>query len=97
MTAGWIPQPTDNVAITKSGDPSIKNWGVQRLVQNKTSWEALGIEKGKLPNTTIICPITGDEIYPPITMNGIIIDGIDDDLVCFSCKSELRDQFSCRL
>jgi hypothetical protein len=34
----------------------------------------MGVEKGKLTNTTIICPRTGDEIYPPITMNGIIID-----------------------
>ena len=34
----------------------------------------MGIEKGKLPNITIICSRTGAEIYPPITMNGIIID-----------------------
>jgi hypothetical protein len=74
MTAGWIPQATDNIATTNSGDPSIKHWTIEHMMHDKNSWEALGIEKGKLPNTTMICPISGDEIYPPITMNGIIID-----------------------
>ena len=70
----YVPQETDKFKIDKDGYPSIKKWLIEHLVHNKASWEAIGVEKGKLPNTTIICPRTGDEIYPPITMNGIIID-----------------------
>ena len=70
----YVPQETDKFKIDKDGYPSIKKWLIEHLVHNKASWEAIGVEKGKLTNTTIICPRTGDEIYPPITMNGIIID-----------------------
>ena len=70
----YIPQENDKFRTDSDGNPSIKKWPIEHLVHNKASWEAIGVEKGKLPNTTIICPRTGDEIYPPITMNGIIID-----------------------
>ena len=70
----YIPQENDKFRTDSDGNPSIKKWPIEHLVHNKASWEAMGIEKGKLPNTTITCPVTGDEIFPPITMNGIIID-----------------------
>ncbi len=71
MTWGYIPQETDKYKIDNDGNPSIKKWPIEHLVHNR---EAMGIEKGNLPNTTIFCPRTGAEIFPPITMNGIIID-----------------------
>jgi len=82
MTAGWIPQDTDNVVTTKQGNSSIKHWSAEHLVHNKTSWEALGIDKGKLPNATITCPNTGREYYPGMFMNGIIIDTNSPEFKC---------------
>jgi hypothetical protein len=68
----YIPQESDKYKTDKDGYSSIKNWPIEHLVHNMASWEAIRIEKGKLPNTTIICPRTGDEIFPPIKINRII-------------------------
>jgi len=73
MTEGYIPQSTDCIKAQSSGGNSLKNFRVDELLQNRLSWEAQGIAKGKLPSTMIVDQ-NGDERYPFMTMNGIIID-----------------------
>ena len=73
MIEGYIPQATDKIKAESSGGHSLRNWRVDELLQNRLSWEAQGIAKGKLPSTMIVDQ-NGDERYPFMTMNGIIID-----------------------
>ena len=73
MTEGYIPQATDSIKAQSSGGNSLKKFRIDELLQNRLSWEAIGIAKGKLPSTMIIDQ-HGDEVHPYMTMNGIIID-----------------------
>ena len=73
LTEGYIPQATDNISIELSGGYSLRNFRVVDLFHTRTSWEAIGISKGKLPSTVIIDQ-HGNETYPYMMMNGVLID-----------------------
>jgi hypothetical protein len=53
MIEGYIPQVTDKIKTESSGGYSLRGFRVDELLHTRTSWEALGIAKGKLPGTMI--------------------------------------------
>jgi hypothetical protein len=73
LTEGYIPQANDRISSDSSGGNSLKRWRADELLHDRLSWEAIGIAKGKLPSTMIVDQ-QGNERYPFMTMNGIIID-----------------------
>ena len=82
MTEGYIPQASDNISVESSGGYSLRNFGVTDFlrVHTRSSWEAMGISKGKLSSTVIIDQ-HGNESYPYMTMNGLIIDPTSPEFV----------------
>ena len=80
MTEGYIPQleAFDNISAESSGGHSLRNFRVVDLLHTRLSWEAMGIANGKLPSTMIIDQ-HGNETYPYMTMNGVIINELSPD------------------
>jgi hypothetical protein len=70
---GYIPQSTDIFKAESSGGYLLRGFGVNKVLHTRRSWESLGISKGKLPST-MLYDQHGNEVYPYMTMNGIIID-----------------------
>ena len=73
LTEGYIPRADDYISIESSGGYSLKNFRVRDLLHTRQSWEALGITKGKLPST-VFTDQHGNETYPYMMMNGVLID-----------------------
>ena len=73
LTEGYIPSANDHISIEPSGGYSLRNFRVVYLLHTRTSWEAMGISKGKLPST-VITDQHGNETYPFMMMNGVLID-----------------------
>ena len=71
MTEAYIPQSTDSAE--SSGGYSLRNFGAANLLHTRLSWEAMGNAKEKLLST-MITDQHGNETYPYMTMNGLIID-----------------------
>ena len=51
----------------------MRNFRVVDLLHTRLSWEAMEIANGKLPSTMIIDQ-HGNETYPYMMMNGLIVD-----------------------
>ena len=62
MTEGYIPQATDRISAESSGGYSLRNFCVAYLLHTRSSWEAMGISKGKFSSTMIIDQ-HGNETY----------------------------------
>ena len=73
LTEGYIPSANDHISVESSGGYSLRNFRVVDLLHTRTSWEAMGISKGKLPST-VITDQHGNETYPFMMMNGVLID-----------------------
>jgi hypothetical protein len=54
---------------------AVIHWRIPEYMNvfRQKAWECLGLAKGKLPSTTII-DRKGNEVFPYMTMNGILID-----------------------
>ena len=58
----------------------MRNFRVTDFLHTRQSWEAMGVFKGKLPSTMIIDQ-HGNEAYPYMTMNGLLIDPTSPELI----------------
>ena len=80
MSDGYIPQATDRISVESSGGYSLRNFAVADLLYTRSSWEAMGISKGKLPST-VITDQHRNETFPYMTLNGLIMDEFSPDFI----------------
>ena len=66
-----IPRSSDKIKADSSGGHSLSSFEVQEQLLTRTSWEKIGIAKGKLPST-LIRNQNGIEKAPYMTLNGYL-------------------------
>ena len=87
ITKGCIPQASENISVVSSRGYSLRNFRVTDFLRTRSSWEAMGISKGKLSSTVIIDQ-HGNETFPCMTMNGLLIDPTSPEFI--SWMSQIR-------